>query len=139
MCNYDQVMKLSCRLTCVIALAVPTLAACGSSSPVTARAAPSSGITGSALVGPTCPVERVGHRCERGYQTTIAVYTSARPHHLVTRFHTTADGRFLVRLAPGRYRLAGAHAGVPRLTPVLVAVRTHRFTTITIAFDTGIR
>jgi hypothetical protein len=58
---------------------------------------------------------------------------------LVKRFRSATNGRFRVRLAAGRYRLEATHKGYPRLQPVLVTVRAHRFTTITITFDTGIR
>jgi hypothetical protein len=97
-----------------------------------------SGISGRVVLAPTCPVQRVGQRCERGYQTTVAVYTAAR-HRLVRTFRSRPDGRFRVRLPPGRYILRGTHAGPPRSAPVTVTVHHHTFTTLTIAFDTGIR
>jgi hypothetical protein len=95
-------------------------------------------VSGRVLLGPTCPVQRAGQSCERGYQATIAVFTKPR-HRLIKKFRSGTDGRFSVRLAPGRYTLSGTNRGLPRATPVKVTVRPHRFTSVIITFDTGIR
>jgi hypothetical protein len=112
--------------------------ACGSLSAVAAFKAVDSGIDGRVLLGPTCPVQRIGHPCVRGYQTTVAVCDAVRGKR-VTTFHSARDGRFKVGLPAGRYRLEGVNSGLPRLRPVLVTVHRHRFSRITVVFDTGIR
>jgi hypothetical protein len=114
------------------------LAACGGSSGATIPRLVDSGLTGRVLLGPTCPVERIGHRCERPYQTSVAVYTLG-PRQYIRTFRSAADGRFRVVLPAGRYRLIGTRSGPPDLRPVLVTVQLHRFTKIRIVFDTGIR
>lgn len=110
--------------------------ACGCSSWASARI--DSGLTGRVVLGPTCPVQRTGESCERGYQTTMAVFTAAS-HRLVTTFRSGPDGRFRVGIRPGRYTLQGAHRGLPRFVPATVTVRPDRYTGLTIKFDTGIR
>lgn len=97
-----------------------------------------SGLTGRVLIGPTCPVERAGQRCQRAFAAQIVVFRR-RDHRRVTSFRSGSDGRFRVMLEPGRYVLAAAKAGTPRLAPVDTTVRTGRFTTLTLVFDTGIR
>ncbi len=101
-------------------------------------AAPPSGLTGRVMIGPTCPVQRLGERCERPYRTEIVVLR-ARDQRRVTLFRSGSDGRFRVRLTPGRYVLEAASPGLPRLTPLQVTVRAGRFTAVTIVFDSGIR
>jgi hypothetical protein len=118
-----------------VAGASALLVACGSAS---SAAKLDSGIAGKVLLGPTCPVQRVGQTCETAYRTTIEVLT-ARRHRLVKKVRSGSDGRFRVQLAPGRYTLTGAHSGLPRATPVTVTVRAHRYAHVTIRFDTGIR
>jgi hypothetical protein len=54
-----------------------------------------------------------------------------------------ADGRFRLRLSPGEYvvrPLAAGGSPFPRpQAPVTVKVHSHRFTSLTITYDTGIR
>jgi hypothetical protein len=97
-----------------------------------------SGIAGRVLLGPTCPVQRNGQRCVRPYQASLTVYTAA-DHHRVKTFRSRRDGRFRVRLAPGRYSVEATRAGPPRSQPLVVNVHRHRFTHVTISFDSGIR
>jgi hypothetical protein len=66
------------------------------------------------------------------------VYPAAR-HRPVKRFRSGTDGRFRVRLQPGRYTLTGANSGYPHAAPVAVRIQAHRFTSLIIRFDTGIR
>jgi len=97
-----------------------------------------SGITGRVVVAPTCPAERAGHICQRGFRATVVILR-AKHHRRVTTFRSEADGRFRVRLPPGRYVMQGTRAGIPRLAPTIVTVHRRRFTAVTLAFDTGIR
>ena len=117
--------------------AVFVLVACGSGS----ASAPDSGIRGRALIGPTCPVERVppDPRCKpKPLATTIAVLRASDRKRMATT-SSGKDGRFSVRVRPGRYYLRGAKSGRPLAHPVLVTVHAHRFATATLTFDSGIR
>lgn len=120
--------------TVIATITVSLALGCGASS---ASQAPS-GLTGRVLIGPTCPVQRAGERCVQPYRAQIVVFRS-RDRHRVTSFRSGAEGRFRIDLAPGRYMLAAAKPGLPRLTPVYATVHAGRFTNLTLVFDTGIR
>lgn len=139
MLNYDQLMDLWRRSKGWLPLAALTLAACGNAPRATTAAAVASGLAGRVVIGPTCPVQRAGHKCERGYQTTVAVYTAHHPDRLVTTVRTASDGSFRLSLASGRYYLAATGRGRPRSTAIVVTVRPHRLTTVMIVLDTGLR
>jgi hypothetical protein len=96
------------------------------------------GIEGRVLLGPTCPVQRVGRSCVRGYQATIAIFRTTG-HRRVGTIRSGPDGRFRVRARPGRYTLEATRRGLPRLSPRRVTVRPGHFTYVTLMFDTGIR
>lgn len=100
---------------------------------------PDSGIRGRVLIGPTCPVQRVGQTCVRPYRATIVV-RSEPAGRLVARARSSADGRFTVALVPGRYVLVPQPGRpYPRSSPQTVTVRSHRYTRVLISYDTGIR
>ncbi|MDQ6806368.1 MAG: hypothetical protein M3065_15705 [Actinomycetota bacterium] len=129
------------RRLCLLTGLVLALAACGTAS----GRALSSGIAGRILAGPTCPVETVPPqpRCvPRPLAVTLRIRHaggSAPP----STVHSSADGRFRARLAPGTYVvLAQAQSGSPLPRPpaaLRVQVRAHHFTNINIFYDTGIR
>jgi hypothetical protein len=130
-------------LGALAALTSTTALACGSSSAVPATATTqaaqgASGISGRVLLSPTCPVQGTGQTCERGYQTTIAIYTAAHQRFVKT-FRSERNGAFRVVIAPGRYVLTATQGSVPRLMPSTVTVRRGRFTSITLVVDSGIR
>jgi hypothetical protein len=131
-------MQRSRAVTLTTALISLALSACAGSSAATSSTPVDSGVTGRVWLGPTCPVQRPGETCMRPYQATLAVHKSAGGR-LVKRFRSSTNGRFRVHLPPGRYRFQATHKGYPRLQPISVTVRPHRFATITIRFDTGIR
>jgi hypothetical protein len=113
------------------------LAACGSG----AASAPDSGVRGRAVIGPTCPVQRVppDPSCRpRPLATKIAVLRASDRKRMATT-RSGRDGRFNVRLRPGRYYLRGAGRGRPLARPMLVVVHAHRFAKVTLSFDSGIR
>jgi len=91
------------------------------------------------LYGPTCPVQRVGESCVRPYQASIRIVRE--PVNLtVTTVRSATDGRVSVRLRPGRYLLR-PQAGhpFPRAVAATVTVPAHRFTAVTVTYDSGIR
>jgi hypothetical protein len=104
-----------------------------------------SGIAGRVLAGPTCPVQRMppDPGCA---PRPISARLRIRPERGSARgrvVHSGSDGRFRVRLAPGRYLvtpLPQTGSPFPRPgSPRTVVVRAGHFTAVTITYDTGIR
>lgn len=100
----------------------------------------SSGIRGIVLLGPQCPVARVGELCDDvPYSTTVRIFRagSSNPHLIV---HSNAQGRFEAPLEPAVYTFM-AQGGEPfpvcGSTDVTVALNT--FTDVILMCDTGIR
>jgi len=104
-----------------------------------ARQALDSGVKGKVLYGPTCPVQRVGETCVRPYRAKFRVLNQST-RAVVATTRSGADGRFTVRVAPGRYVIqpVSVHR-YPRASSQRVRVRPHRFARVTILFDSGIR
>jgi hypothetical protein len=102
------------------------------------------GVSGRATIGPTCPVERIppDPRCADKLLAHVRVDAHRAGSLRVSAFvKTDAQGRFRIRLAPGRYDLY-ADAGIVRLrTPWAraVLVRSGRFTQVALKVDSGIR
>ena len=101
---------------------------------------PNSGIRGIVLYGPTCPVERPGHTCERPYAASLTFHRAAL-RGATAHARSGTDGRFSVRLAPGRW-LVKVNAGAspyPRVSSRMVSVTARHFTSVRIQVDSGIR
>lgn len=100
---------------------------------------PDSGIRGRVMIGPTCPVQRVGQPCVRPYRVKIAI-RSQPTSRLAATVRSSANGRFTVALAPGRYLLVPQTGRpYPRSSPQAATVRPNRYTSVVISYDTGIR
>jgi hypothetical protein len=117
---------------CFVVIAVTLLAGCGG-----AAASQDSGIRGTALLFPSCPVEP----CDQGadpspYKGTFLV---RKDGVAVARAQSNDQGRFEVTLPPGRYVVESTESGLPLLKPVDVVVREGEFTSISLSFDSGIR
>jgi hypothetical protein len=101
-----------------------------------------SGIVGTVLAGPTCPVVRPDYDCnDRPLSATIIVRSAATKIE-VTRFSSDANGNFRVPLYPGTYELdpqPGSPGGLPASSPQTVEVKQGVFTEVAISYDTGIR
>lgn len=98
-----------------------------------------SGVRGTVTLGPTAPVCRVDKPCSRPYATRIVV-RNARTGQRVSVVHSDQQGRFRVRLRPGRYRLrAMGDRPFPSCQEVTARVHRHRFKQVSIDCDTGIR
>jgi hypothetical protein len=113
-----------------------TMAACG-----TPAAQPGTGIQGTVQAGPTCPVERIESPCPPHPLAATVVVRDANGAE-VTRFHSGADGRFKVDLAPGSYVVVGLNIGtslLPRPIPTSVTVTPGSYTSINVEYDSGIR
>lgn len=108
----------------------------------------SSGIYGTATIGPTCPgAQREGQICEKPYQGTIVIGKNilipGKPDSFEEkiRFQTNSDGGFRVDLPSGDYVAKAADAGFDRFnfSKTLIHVLNNKFTKVDILFDTGIR
>ena len=133
-CNIDHVrLKLLVALLIVVG---PVLAIDATSD---AQSRPDSGVRGVALYGPTCPAQRPGHTCVRPYAAWITIRREPKGT-VAARVHAGSDGRFTARLRAGQYLLVPRNGKpFPRAKSQSVSVRPHRFTTVTIRFDSGIR
>lgn len=96
------------------------------------------GIAGNATIGPTCPVERADSPCpDRPYEARITIW---RGTTLVAETRSGADGRFLVVVPAGEYRVVGeSEATLPRGTEATVTVVEGELANVTLRFDSGIR
>ena len=104
-----------------------------------AQSRPDSGIRGQVWYGPTCPVQRPNQTCVRPYQASITIRRQPGGT-VVARVRLGTDGRFTARLTAGSYLLTPRNGKpYPRAQPETVAVHRHRFTAVTIRFDSGIR
>jgi hypothetical protein len=100
---------------------------------------PDSGIRGHVLRGPTCPVQRGGKTCVRPFQATITIRSEATGR-LVARARSLANGRFGVALPSGTYVLVPRPGRpYPRSSPQTSTVHAHRYTSVVISYDSGIR
>ncbi len=97
-----------------------------------------SGIAGLVTIGPVSPVEQPGVTNEAPYQATIVVRNA--DGDAVATVESGKDGRFTVNLAPGAYVLEPQSPGsLPFAEPQEVTVEPHRFTEVTVPYDSGIR
>ena len=128
---------LGCLAVCLPALAL--MPACGF------EFIPSdlvSGIEGTMLAGPQCPVEDPDNPdcADKPFQGTVIVKTQNGLLQ-ITRFTADADGRFQVPLYPGTYLLDPLPGpnGLPQASQQTVEVGPGTFTDVTVSYDTGIR
>jgi hypothetical protein len=100
-----------------------------------------SGIDGKVVLGPQCPVVSLESPCpDKPFEADVKVVN--RSGDVVATAHSGKDGRFSVRVGPGRYTLKPVSPnqnGFPIGKEVSVSVRPHHFTGVTVTFDTGIR
>lgn len=102
---------------------------------------PGSGVELRAVAGPTCPVETVppDPSCApRPVAAPVAIRQDGQTLRTVT---LVGDGRLLVLLPPGRYTLEAAPVEGLMGTPAIVEVDVpaEGWTTVELAYDTGIR
>jgi hypothetical protein len=98
-----------------------------------------SGIEGTVVAGPQCPVERVDSPCpDQPIEATVAVSTLGGD--VVARAKSDRGGRFRVSTQPGAYTLSvEGLTGIRFAKPVSVTVRPGEFAQATVVVDTGIR
>ena len=133
------------RLLTVAFVAVVMVSACddigipGLESP----SAPS-GIQGTVVLGPTCPVESTPGAndpvpCVTPYSAQLVVLDGENA--VAARVTSAADGTFSVDLPPGDYIVAPATGtdSYPIANPVSVTVVNGQYAHIEVNYDTGIR
>jgi len=107
---------------------------------------PPSGIRGTVVLGPTCPVGgdisqtgAVPSACLTPYAAQLVVLDSE--NKVVKRITSGNDGTFQVDLDPGDYVIAPATGtdSYPIAQPQSVTVSPGQYVTIQINYDTGIR
>ena len=104
---------------------------------------PSSGIFGTVLYGPVCPVEQDPPEpgCEdRPYRAHLEVAT-AEGGRTVKEFESQADGTFRVAVAPGAYliRSPSDSSAPPSCASEGFVVAEGRYTEVAVQCDSGIR
>ncbi len=123
----------------VLAASVLVVTACGTVAATPSPSTAASGIRGTILLGPTCPVQQPGASpCLTPYAATIVVTDSDdRP---VARTTAGPDGRFQVSLPPGEYVVLPQPGNpFPQAQPLDVTVVPGQFADVQINYDTGIR
>jgi hypothetical protein len=101
-----------------------------------------SGIEGTVMIGPSCPVQRIDDpSCnDRPYQAVIHVNTTNGIW--VTQFQADQQGNFKIELEPGKYTLepqTPMDSFLPHASSLDVTVVAGAFTTVNIQYDSGIR
>lgn len=115
----------------------------GSEAPATA---PTTGVDGRVIAGPTCPVVTPDCPPAKPVETTVLVETAPDTRasgsgELVKSIPSDANGRFATDLAPGDYVLTTepSGSGYPLPKSVTVHVEPDAVSHVTLALDTGIR
>ena len=124
-------------------LATASLLACDVALPSESPPTPSpsgapSGIRGTVLLGPTCPVQQDDEPCVTPYVARLAIVDANETE--VAEVTSDANGRFEVALPPGTY-LVVPEAGdpLPVAEPISVTVEAGTFVEVQINYDSGIR
>ncbi len=129
---------LTCEFVCPFATTTPVLGGGGGG-----FTEYHSGIKGTVLAGPTCPVEQnpPDPRCaDRPLQVTVSISRISDPTHIIATVLSDAHGMFQLSLPPGNYMVgAKGESTLPRCSPVSTTVGPIGYTAIAIRCDTGIR
>ncbi|HET7869786.1 MAG TPA: hypothetical protein VFM85_05655 [Actinomycetota bacterium] len=99
------------------------------------------GIRGTVLLGPTCPVETVENPCPDRPLADVEIQV-LQGGDVVSTVRSDGDGRFAVALDPGQYLVqAVVEPGGPGMSakPVDASVRSGEFTDVNVPVDSGIR
>jgi hypothetical protein len=129
-------------LLVLMALAL-AFAACSSEDESTPAASPDSGIRGTVLAGPTCPVETPQSPCPDRPLTAAPIQVKSLTTGSVTTAHSDANGQFRLVISPGKYEvkpLPFENQSLPAPGPAQeVSVQAGNFADVTVTYDTGIR
>jgi hypothetical protein len=102
------------------------------------------GVRGTVMLGPLCPVEVAGTSTPCPDQPVNGIVTASDEGGEVARVHTDVIGRFEMSLDPGTYTIVAVvdsdgGVGPPSPVPQTVVVREGSFTEVNLEVDTGIR
>jgi hypothetical protein len=103
-----------------------------------------SGVKGTVVAGPTCPVERnpPDPACaDKPIQTNVWISRKVAPEQVIATTYSDKLGVFQLSLPPGDYVIQAGSSGVPypRCTDTSATVGSTGYTNIVINCDTGIR
>ena len=100
---------------------------------------PRSGVRGSVMTGPTCPVEVAGSPCsDRPWQGPVLAFNLVG--ELIRETTTDENGAFALPLEPGTYDLVAARPnGLRNAERKRITVRGDSYHQVTVQVDTGIR
>lgn len=100
-----------------------------------------SGIEGTVLRGPTCPVVRENDPCP-DQPFAAPFYVFGEKGKDIATFQSDEQGHFRVALDPGEYAIVPDESApilFPKNQRKTVVVHQNQFTEVTLLFDTGIR
>lgn len=101
-----------------------------------------SGVKGSVLLGPQCPVVRGEEDCpDKPYATTLVI-TTLDQSRVIKEFKSDENGTFSVQIPPGEYAIRSAAAA--NIHPYCssrgnIIVSSNLYTETVVYCDTGIR
>jgi hypothetical protein len=101
-----------------------------------------SGIQGTVMLGPTCPVQRIppDPNCDdKPYQTLITIFHTTDLVHAFATINSDIKGIFSISLPPDDYTLKASKNILPRCNDSQVTVGSNSYTSVAISCDTGIR
>jgi len=122
----------------VISIVLLFLVGCAARGP---SSSDGSGIRGTVLLGPTCPVETLESPCPDRPLADVEIRV-LRGNDVVATVRSDGEGRFAVALDPGRYEVqAVVEEGGPGMSakPVDVVVTSGVFNDVNVPVDSGIR
>jgi hypothetical protein len=98
-----------------------------------------SGIQGTVLLGPACPVQAAERPCPDKPIAADLVVTNADGHKVASA-RSGKDGKFRITLPSGTYEVKAMNLNGMQLSkPVSVTVPPGRFIEVTVPVDSGIR
>jgi hypothetical protein len=145
MIRRDMRPRLPASLLFAALVACFAVVACGDIGITGTTPTPPSGIKGTVILGPTCPVNGapesnnpVPSACLTPYAAQMVVLDDE--NKAVAHIASGNDGTFKVDLTPGDYVLAPASSDAyPIAQPVSVTVVPGQYVTVQVNYDTGIR
>lgn len=137
-------MRLGVRLI-VLVLVCLALAGCDEVGISGTTPEPPSGVKGTVVLGPTCPIggdaadnNPVPSACLTPFAAQLVVLDDE--NKVVARIASGSDGTFSVDVVPGDYVIAPASGdSYPIAQPVSVTVVPGQYAVVQINYDTGIR
>ena len=131
------------RLSLILAAVLALVIGCSEIGIPIDSPTPPSGIRGTVLLGPTCPVSGTPGDdnpvpCVTAYAASLVVLDTESA--VVARVTSGTDGKFQVDLPPGEYVVTPATGAdtYPIAQPVSVTVQPGTYVDVEINYDTGI-